>query len=100
MKCLDQLEQRVTELGGSMDRQGLPGFVNLDAPDGKVWGCSFIQSLCVNGASYDETWWVEACKDARERLAYGVCDDPDPELSAHGRGTCDTATCQHCKGCA
>lgn len=87
MKCLQKIIDRVTAAGATVDLDSLDrGTVYLDAPAGYVWACEGITSIAINGANGSgQSWWVDACADAAERVAMGLrlADDEEREEAEH-----------------
>src|SRR2546430_1291079 len=82
------LKRAVKAAGATLDESTVrAGFVNVDAPDGFVWGASSTHALCVwfsdAGSSYgdrpDPAMLHEAIVDVVERMAYGTVECTDPE---------------------
>ncbi len=101
---LRTLKIEAAKLGATVDDSTLrSGFINVDAPPGKVWACSGdIHALClwVNkpdhgtllGDRPDAKFKREAIEDALERMAVGLDDCPfeDCDVCEENRAGVDT----------
>jgi hypothetical protein len=84
---LRHLDREAQQYGASVDSNTQrSGFVNVDAPNGKVWSASGTHALCVQfedaGHRASRAMMHDAVTDALERMALGLddCDDPECDI--------------------
>jgi hypothetical protein len=96
---LRTLRIEAKKIGATVDDSTLrSGFINVDAPIGKVWACDgSIHALCVwvnipdhstlLGDRPDTKYRQESIQDALERMAYGLedCTEPNCDVCEENR---------------
>lgn len=70
MKCFDQLEKRIKEIGGEFDKGDYD--VYITAPKGYVWSATGSCNLIGHGATNRQTWWAQCAKELQEQASYGL----------------------------
>lgn len=70
MKCIERVRRLAEAMGASVDVRERVLYV--DAKPGYVWECNGCAVICEEGASYNQSWWSQACRDAIEQMSEGM----------------------------